>query len=233
MISTEQQSPYNRVVLWAQIVRCRHCEKRCLISQNRFHWAWGRMRYFGQRENERDSVMCGRERERELQSSQALRPLLAPPWTPNLLRALQRTLSSTLGTESLWWGTTMQSQRSSSCVRPELYNGRCMCHEDSPLCLHFLHLTLSERSTVCMCGLSVQWPVNTPVTSLHGRGIAQAVRRRLPTEAAQARSQVKSCWICGGQVDIGAGFLWLLRFPLPMIIPPKCPILVYHPGLAQ
>jgi hypothetical protein len=58
------------------------------------------------------------------------------------------------------------------------------------------------------------------VTRLRGRAIAQAVNRRLPTAAVQVRAQVKSCGICGGQSGAGAGFLRVLRFPLPILIPP-------------
>jgi hypothetical protein len=32
--------------------------------------------------------------------------------------------------------------------------------------------------------------------------------------------QVRSCGICGGHSDAGAGFLRVLRFPLPILIPP-------------
>jgi hypothetical protein len=49
-----------------------------------------------------------------------------------------------------------------------------------------------------------------------GRATAQAVSRRLPTAAAR----VRSCGICGGQTGAGAGFLRVLRFPLPIIIAP-------------
>jgi hypothetical protein len=56
-----------------------------------------------------------------------------------------------------------------------------------------------------------------------GRAKAQAVSRRFPTAAAQVRAQVRSCGICGGQNNTGAGFLRVLRFPLPILIPPTAP----------
>jgi hypothetical protein len=56
-----------------------------------------------------------------------------------------------------------------------------------------------------------------------GHAIAQAVSRRFPTAAAQVRAQVRSCGICGGQSGTGASFLRVLRFPLPIIIPPTAP----------
>jgi hypothetical protein len=58
---------------------------------------------------------------------------------------------------------------------------------------------------------------------VHGRAIAQAVSRRLPTAAARVRAQARSCGICGGQSCMGAGFLRVLRFPLPILIPPTAP----------
>jgi hypothetical protein len=54
-----------------------------------------------------------------------------------------------------------------------------------------------------------------------GRTIAQAVSRLLPTEAALVLSRVRSCGICGGQSGNGSVFfLQVLRFPLPILIPP-------------
>jgi hypothetical protein len=44
---------------------------------------------------------------------------------------------------------------------------------------------------------------------------------RLPTAAARDRAQVRSCGICGEQIDAGVGFLRVLRFPLPIFIPPN------------
>jgi hypothetical protein len=51
--------------------------------------------------------------------------------------------------------------------------------------------------------------------------VAQAVSRWLPTVAARVRVRAP-CGFCGGQSGIGAGFLRVLRFPLP-IIPPNSP----------
>jgi hypothetical protein len=49
------------------------------------------------------------------------------------------------------------------------------------------------------------------------------ISRWLPTAAARVRARVWSCGICGGQSGAGAGFLWVLRFPLPIFIPPSAP----------
>jgi hypothetical protein len=56
-----------------------------------------------------------------------------------------------------------------------------------------------------------------------GRGIAQAVSRLLPTVVAGVRAWVRSCGIYGGQSGTGAGFLRVLRSPLPIFIPPIAP----------
>jgi hypothetical protein len=55
------------------------------------------------------------------------------------------------------------------------------------------------------------------------RTIAQEVSSRLPTEAAPVRAHVKSCGICSEQSDNAKGFLRVLWFPLPILIPPNAP----------
>jgi hypothetical protein len=51
-----------------------------------------------------------------------------------------------------------------------------------------------------------------------GRAIAQAASRRPGVRARVCLSET-----CGGQSDAGAGFLRVLRFPLPIFIPPNSP----------
>jgi hypothetical protein len=45
---------------------------------------------------------------------------------------------------------------------------------------------------------------------------SSAVRRWLPTPVARVRVRA-ACGVCGGQSGTGAGFLQVLRFPLPII----------------
>jgi hypothetical protein len=68
-------------------------------------------------------------------------------------------------------------------------------------------MTLSRRSKSCS----------------EGRDMAQPVSLRLSNEAVRVRAQVRSCGICGEQNSTGAGFLRVLRFPLPILIPPTAP----------
>jgi hypothetical protein len=64
----------------------------------------------------------------------------------------------------------------------------------------------------------------TNEAKLLGRATAQAVSRWLPTAAARIRVRVWSSGICGGQSGAGAGFHGVLRFPLPIFIPPNSPL---------
>jgi hypothetical protein len=56
-----------------------------------------------------------------------------------------------------------------------------------------------------------------------GPAIAQGVSRWPPTAAARVRARVRSGGICGRQSGAGTGFLQVLRFPLPIFIPPIVP----------
>jgi hypothetical protein len=57
--------------------------------------------------------------------------------------------------------------------------------------------------------------------------LAQAVSSRYSTAAARAHG------ICGGLSGTGAGFLRVLRFPLPILIPPTAPysLIILSPAL--
>jgi hypothetical protein len=59
--------------------------------------------------------------------------------------------------------------------------------------------------------------------SVCGRAIAQAVSRWLSIAAARVQTRIWSSGFCGGQSGAGAGFLRVLRFPLPIFIPPNSP----------
>jgi hypothetical protein len=66
----------------------------------------------------------------------------------------------------------------------------------------------------------------------YGCAKAQAISRQLLMAAARDRVQVRSCGICGGQSGNGAGFLRVLQFTLPILIPPTVPLItIYRPGL--
>jgi hypothetical protein len=61
------------------------------------------------------------------------------------------------------------------------------------------------------------------LTAWVGLAIPQAVSIRLPTATAPVQPRARSSGICGGQSDTGAGYLRVLRFPLPILIPPTAP----------
>jgi hypothetical protein len=58
---------------------------------------------------------------------------------------------------------------------------------------------------------------------LAGNRISVMVSSRLTTATVRVPTQVKSCGICGRQIGTGAGFLRVLRFPLPILITPTAP----------
>jgi hypothetical protein len=62
-----------------------------------------------------------------------------------------------------------------------------------------------------------------PVSAQVGRAVAQAGSRWLHTAAARVRARIWASGICGGQSGAGAGFLRVLRFSLPIFIPPNSP----------
>jgi hypothetical protein len=61
------------------------------------------------------------------------------------------------------------------------------------------------------------------LTEESGLAVAQAVSLWLPTAVVRVRVRL-ACGVYGGQSGTGAGFLRVLRFPLP-IIPPISPSL--------
>jgi hypothetical protein len=65
--------------------------------------------------------------------------------------------------------------------------------------------------------------LQTLIRYVFGRAISPAVRRRLPPAATRIRSPLKSRGICGAQSGTGAGFLRIIWFPLPFLIPPNPP----------
>jgi hypothetical protein len=72
--------------------------------------------------------------------------------------------------------------------------------------------------------ININWlSLNRALQILIGHAIAQALSRWLPTAAARVRSWVWSSGICGGQSGVGAGFLRVIRFPLPIFIPQIAP----------
>jgi hypothetical protein len=72
----------------------------------------------------------------------------------------------------------------------------------------------SERYKIILFYLSVVLYIYT---------ISQAVSRWLPTAEDEVRARIRSCGIFGGQSDTGGGFLRVLRFRLPIFIPPIAP----------
>jgi hypothetical protein len=86
-----------------------------------------------------------------------------------------------------------------------------------------LRQTSRELWTVITSRKQVMWNINIFSYRARGRAIAQAVSHWLPTSAARIWAQVRSCGICGGQSGTGVGILRVLRFHLPIFIPPIAP----------
>jgi hypothetical protein len=87
-----------------------------------------------------------------------------------------------------------------------------------------LYNILTESGVPMILVRLIKMCLNETYSKVHigGRAIAEAVSRWLPTSAARVQSRVWSSGICGGQSVAGAGFLRVLRFPLPSI-PPNSP----------
>jgi hypothetical protein len=95
-------------------------------------------------------------------------------------------------------------------------HGKTVCIHCCVLCMKCLQYREKGAEPYAKLG-----PANiSPLNCTMGRAIAQAVSRCLPTSAAQVPAQIRSCGICGGQSVTGAGLLRLIRFPLPILIPP-------------
>jgi hypothetical protein len=61
--------------------------------------------------------------------------------------------------------------------------------------LNFLHMAFSERPIICRCHLNVQWPVNSPVTSLHFF-LSHCTPRRFIHRSFNEELQLPHTW-CG------------------------------------
>jgi hypothetical protein len=84
----------------------------------------------------------------------------------------------------------------------------------------YVYCLLRMADTMTSQNINLSW--DSFLLSLIDRAIS-SVCRRLPTAAARIRAQVSSYWICGRQRGTGAGFLRVLQFPLPVLIPPTAP----------
>jgi hypothetical protein len=92
--------------------------------------------------------------------------------------------------------------------------------------LSFIRNNHDSWSEMNVSGKKVYYDICAPIVTrnfFRGRAIALAASPWLPTAASRLRSQVKSCGICGGQKYARAGFLPVIRFLLPVLIPPTAP----------
>jgi hypothetical protein len=79
--------------------------------------------------------------------------------------------------------------------------------------------TSSKVKINVLSSCNIRHKVNVKYGPCH----SSAVSSRLPTAAARVQFQVRLCGICSGQSGTGAGFLRVLRFPLPILVPPNAP----------
>jgi hypothetical protein len=77
-----------------------------------------------------------------------------------------------------------------------------------------------ERHTHSLMELSPSWEAANCATT---QELPSVLWNPKPTAAARVRARVWSYGICGGQNGAGAGFVRVLRFPLPIFIPPVAP----------
>jgi hypothetical protein len=105
---------------------------------------------------------------------------------------------------------------SSESVPEELHDWKGKSVHTDRFYSYYRGVAQNERAARCLH----LTPVTYSYSSL-GRAVAQAVSRWLPTAAARVWSRVWSSGICGGQSGGVAGFLRVLRFPLPIFIPPN------------
>jgi hypothetical protein len=120
------------------------------------------------------------------------------------------------GAKKLRVDTAFGSSLTTMNVRTGLVDFLADCEVLLEICLYVCLLPESSRPgpliPLRFCSLHhFVLPVHSP--SGRGRAIAQAVSRWLPVKAARVRARVWSRGIYGGQSDIGAGFLRVLRFP--------------------
>jgi hypothetical protein len=81
----------------------------------------------------------------------------------------------------------------------------------SPLCY--------PMSKIESCwNINLYYP-NKPLTTQELSLSSLAVNCRLPTTAVWVQSQFRSCGVCGGLSCTGVGFLQVLQFPQPILIP--------------
>jgi hypothetical protein len=84
---------------------------------------------------------------------------------------------------------------------------------------HFSDISYNNSHTV----ISAMHMTEVWLLKAQGRATAQEVSRRLLTAATRVRAHVRTCRICGEQSGTGARLLRVIRFSLPILIPPTAP----------